>query len=252
MSIARETGYAAVCLRASAGGVETPISRLREMRDIVAEAGLFVSMVTADVNVPLNNEHGPDSLRNIGPSLDVAEAVGCNLIRVCLKQPDDIPFARSAAIEAGRRGIRLAHQCHTSSLFEEVGPMLRVLDQIGQPNFGLIYEPANLLINGQSYGLDTLRKLQPHLMNVYVQNHRLDPAGREELPTYCRGIVWFEHLLPWETGGVDFNLVTKSLHEIGYAGTFTIHQAQGIQTADDARRFAAQCADFFLPRVAAT
>jgi hypothetical protein len=46
--------------------------------------GLFISMATADFNVPLNNDQGPNSLRNIGPSLDVAETVGCDLIRVCL------------------------------------------------------------------------------------------------------------------------------------------------------------------------
>ncbi len=32
VAIARETGYAAVCMRASAGGVGTPIRRLEEMR----------------------------------------------------------------------------------------------------------------------------------------------------------------------------------------------------------------------------
>ena len=148
--IAKETGYQAVCLRASAGGVDTSKARLAQMRRCVEDAGLFISMVTADFNVPLNNDQGPQSLRNIGPSLDVAETVGCTLIRVCLKSRDDIPFARQAAVRAAQRGIRLAHQCHTTSLFEEVEPMLKVVAEIGQPNFGLIYEPANLLINGQS------------------------------------------------------------------------------------------------------
>jgi sugar phosphate isomerase/epimerase len=251
VSIARETGYQAVCLRASAGGVETPRSRLQEMRKCVEDAGLFVSMVTADFNVPLNNDQGPNSLRNIGPSLDVAEAVGCHLIRVCLKKREDIPFARTAAQEAEQRGIRLAHQCHTSSLFEEVDPMLRVLDEIGRPNFGLIYEPANLLLNGQSYGLETLEKLRPHLMNVYVQNHRLNPQGTDELPTFCRGKVRFDHLDPWESGGIDFDAVTNALKRIGYEGTFTIHQAQGIKTASDARVFARRCAEFFAPKLRA-
>ena len=247
VAIAKDTGYQAICLRASAGGVNTPKSRLAEMRRCVEDAGLFISMVTADYNVPLNNQEGPDSLRNIGPSLDVAETVGCSLIRVCLKHRDDIPFAWNAARLAALRGIRLAHQCHTSSLFEEVEPMLEVVAQIGQPNFGLIYEPANLLLNGQSYGLDTLQKLKPHLMNVYVQNHRLNVAGTEELPTFCRGTVRFDHLFPWTPGGVDFEAVTTGLRQIGYGGTFTIHQAQGIQTADDARAFARQCSEYFGP-----
>lgn len=247
VTIARQTGYAAVCMRASAGGVGTPIKRLEEMRKCVQAAGLFVSMVTADVNVPLNNEQGPASLRHIGPSLDVAEALGCDLIRVCLKRTEDIPHARSAAIEAAKRGIRLAHQCHTSSLFEEVDAMLTVLAQIGRPNFGIIYEPANLLLCDQSYGLDTLEKLRPHLMNVYVQNHRLNTTGTEELPTYCRGRVRFDHLDPWEPGGIDFAKVCSALKQIDYRGTLTIHQAQGITTADAAGAFAARCAEFFGP-----
>ncbi|HUE72033.1 MAG TPA: sugar phosphate isomerase/epimerase, partial [Pirellulaceae bacterium] len=241
------TGYAAVCMRASAGGVGTPIKRLEEMRKCVENAGLRVSMVTADVNVPRNNDQGPESLRTIGPSLDVAEALGCDLIRVCLKKPEDIPLARTAAIEAAKRSIRLAHQCHTSSLFEEVDGILNVLSQIDQPNFGIIYEPANLLLCGQSYGLDTLGKLCPHLMNVYVQNHRLSPTGTDELPTYCRGPVRFDHLDPWEPGGIDFAAVCSALKQIGYAGTLTIHQAQGITTADAARAFADRCGRFFAP-----
>lgn len=250
VDIARETGYQSVCLRASAGGVQTPRPQLEAMRQRVEAAGLFISMVTADFDVPLNNEQGPNSLRNIGPSLDVAEAVGCELVRVCMKRPEDIPFAKSAAQQAAQRGIRLAHQCHTTSLFEEVEPMLGVLEQIGEPNFGIIYEPANLLLNGQSYGLDTLTKLQPHLMNAYVQNHRLNDQGTERLPTFCRGVVRFDHLDPWTPGGVDFDVVTRSLQQIGYQGTFTIHQAQGIQSAGDARRFAKTCAEYFLPRLA--
>ena len=247
VAIAKETGYQAVCLRASAGGVNTSKTRLTEMRRCVENAGLFISMVTADFNVPLNNAYGPDSLRDIGPSLDVAETVGCTLIRVCLKNQSDIPFARQAAMQAAQRGIRLAHQCHTSSLFEEVEPMLKVIAENGQPNFGLIFEPANLLINGQSYGLDTLQKLKPHLMNAYVQNHRLNVAGTDELPTFCRGNVRFDHLDPWTPGGVDFEAVTTALKQIGYDGTFTIHQAQGIQSADDARIFARRCAEYFMP-----
>lgn len=250
VDIAKETGYEAICLRASAGGVDTSISRLGEMRRCVEQAGLFISMVTADFNVPLNNDQGPNSLRDIDPSLDVAEIVGCSLVRICMKHPDDIPFARDAAVRAAKRGIRLAHQCHTTSLFEEVEPMLEVMRKINQPNFGLIYEPANLLLNGQSYGFDTLKKLRPYLMNVYVQNHRLNPSGQEVLPTFCRGDVRFDHLDPWTPGGVDFEAVATDLKHVSYDWTFTIHQAQGIQSADAARKFARQCAQYFQPLVA--
>ena len=118
--------------------------KLADMRETVESAGLRVSMVTADCHVPLNTDRGPDSLRDIGPSLNVAETLGCDLIRVCLKNSDDIPWAQRAADVALGRGMRLAHQCHTTTLFEQIERSLEVLNQIDRPNFGLIYEPANL------------------------------------------------------------------------------------------------------------
>jgi sugar phosphate isomerase/epimerase len=244
VSIAAETGYDAVCMRASAGGVQTPLEDLCRMRETVESHGLHVAMITADSDVPLNNADGPNSLRNIGPSLGVAEALGCDLIRVCLKSDDDLPYAREAAKQAADRGIRLAHQCHTTSIFETVEQILSNLETIGQPNFGLIYEPANLMLCGEPYGADILRQIAPHLMNVYIQNHRLDEAGPVSLHTYCRGEVRFHHLPIWEAGGVETPTVFAGLGEINWTGHFTIHQAEGIETKEDARAYAKRCAHF--------
>ena len=244
VSIAAETKYDAVCMRASAGGVQTPFDELRRMRETIEDNSLHVSMVTADSKVPLNGDDGPDSLRDIGPSLDVAEALGCKLIRVCLKKDEDIPHAREAAKQAADRGMCLAHQCHTTSIFERVEQIIANLEAIGQPNFGLIYEPANLMLCGESYGTDTLCQLAPHMMNVYIQNHQLDQEGPVSLPTFCRGEVRFHHLPIWESGGIDTSKVFSGLHEIEWEGHFTIHQAEGIETIDEARSYALRCAKF--------
>jgi sugar phosphate isomerase/epimerase len=225
VQLAVEYGYRAICMRASVAGIQTPRDELSRMRAEVERAGLVVSMVTTDADVPLNNEHGPDSLRNIGPSLDVAEALGCDLIRVCMKSEADLEHAQRSADLAAQRGIRLAHQCHTTTLFEEVEPSLAWLQRINRPNFGLIYEPINLLICGQDYGLPTLKKLAPHLMNVYVQNHKLAPHGPAALETWCLGVRRFHHIPLWEPGGVDFAEVVRGLQAIGYGGFFTVHQA---------------------------
>lgn len=225
VQLAAELGYEAICMRASAGGVGTPRSELERMRGEMEGAGLAVSMVTADFDVPLNNERGPNSLRNIGPSLDVAEALGAPLVRVCLKSRGDIPDAQRAADEAAKRGIRLGHQCHTTTLFETIDQSLEVLAQIGRGNFGLIYEPANLMLCGQPYNVEALRRLKPYLMNVYVQNHRLDPNGPVGLETWCLGERRFHHIPIWEPGGVDFSAVFAGLHDISYHGFVTVHQA---------------------------
>lgn len=225
LQLAKRNGYAAICMRASGGGVQSSATELREMARQIREAELPVSMVTADFDVPLNNENGPNSLRDIGPSLDVAEAFDCDLIRVCLKNEGDIPHAQRAADLAAERGVRLAHQCHTTTMFEDVDGSLAVLARIGRDNFGLIYEPANLLLCGVPYGEETLRRFAPHLMNVYVQNHQLDEQGPESLETWRLGDRRFHHIPLWAEGGVDFAEMADGLRAIGYQGFVTVHQA---------------------------
>jgi sugar phosphate isomerase/epimerase len=119
----------------------------------------------------------------------------------------------------------LAHQCHTTTLFEEVEPSIALLKRINRRNFGLIYEPINLLICGQPYGRETLEAFAPYLMNVYLQNHRLDPQGPAELETWCLGVRRFHHIPLWEAGGVDFAEVMSGLRAISYDGFVTVHQA---------------------------
>ncbi len=235
--VARETGYQALCMRASQGGVHTPKDRLREMARAIRSAGLPVSMVTGDFAVPANNDDGPQCLRNIAPYLDLAETFGADLIRICMKKEEDIAWAQKASDAARERKIRLAHQSHCASLFETVPGALEALRRVNRPNFGIIYEPANWLISGQDYGPETIRKLRPWLMNVYVQNHRLRPEGKAFVETWTRGRVPLDHIGLWEKGGVNFERVFEGLHAVGYSGYVTVHQAfAGIMTPADAAR----------------
>jgi sugar phosphate isomerase/epimerase len=235
--LARECGFAALCMRASQAGVHTPPDEVRALRGRIDAAGLRVSMVTGDFAVPSNDEHGPDCLRRIGPYLDLAQAFGADLIRVCMKQDEDIPWAQRAADAARERRIRLAHQSHCASLFETVEGSLRVLRAVGRENFGLIYEPANWLIAEEDYGRSTIRRLVPWLFNVYVQNHRLAPDGKASVKTWKRGPVRLEHIGLWEPGGVDFAEVFGGLRDAGYRGFVTVHQAfAGVMPVEESVR----------------
>ena len=224
--LARAHGYAALCLRASQVGVHSPPGAAAEAAATLGEHGLAASMLTGDFAIPENSDdEGPRALRGIAPYLDLAETLGADLLRVCIKTQEDIEWTRRAADEAAERGLRLAHQCHTRSLFEKVDESLDALGAVGRPNFGLIYEPANLELCGEDYGPDAVRRLAPHIFNVYLQNQRLDPAGDDSLDTWCRGTVRFDHVPVWEGGGIDFAPLLDALDGVGYDGYVTIHQA---------------------------
>lgn len=235
IALANKVGYGALCMRASQAGVHSGPELIAEYSQKIKGAGLVVSMVTGDFNVPQNDEHGPDGLRNITPYLDLAESFGAKLIRICMKKDEDIEWAQKASDEARERDIRLAHQSHNSSPFETVAGSLRVLKAVGRGNFGIIYEPANWFVAGEEYGKKGIEAVQDYIFNVYVQNHRLNPNGEASLGTWGKGQVSVDHIGIWEQGGVDFGEVFGTLHAIGYEGYVTVHQAfAGIMSVEDA------------------
>ncbi len=241
IELALNDEYEALCMRASQIGIQTALPKLQEAQELISKVGLRVSMITGDFAVPRNDEHGPDCLRNITPYLDLAEMLESDLIRICMKREEDLPWAQRASDEAAEREIRLAHQSHCASLFETLDGSLSVLERVGRPNFGIVYEPANWMIAGEDYGREAIRRLEPFLFNVYVQNHRLDPQGSVLQHTWKRGKVPLEHIGLWEEGGVDFEEVFLGLDEITYVGFVTVHQAfAGVMPVDEAVRRSAE------------
>ncbi len=252
LQLALRYGFQAMCFRASVAGTHTPVEVVREYRRELDEAKLQVSMITGDFAVPNNNDNGPDGLRYIKPYLDLAAELRAPLIRVCMKQQEDIYWAQRAADEAAERGIRLAHQSHASSLFETPENALKTLQAIGRTNFGLIYEAANWFLCGQEYGPAVIERIKPYLFNVYVQNHRLNPQGVSPVQTWVKGPVRVDHIGIWEKGGVDYDLVMSTFQKMNYSGYVTIHQAfAGVMPVEDSVRLSAQYLKRFMGRSAA-
>ena len=224
-ALAKRCGYGALCMRASQVGVQSSREAVESAVDSLSENKLSVSMVTGDFDTVYNNENGPNALRNITPYLLLAKRLGAPRIRVALKQVLDIEFAKRAADEAAEQDVQLVHQCHTLSLFETVESIEKTLRAIDRPNFGLVYEPANLEICRQDYGGETIKRLAKWIFNVYLQNQALKPDGAVTLPTWCVGDVSFDLISVHDPGGVDYDRVFDGLKSIGYDGTVTVHQS---------------------------
>lgn len=223
--IASAAGYDALCLRASMLGVQDSAEKVAAVAELLDKHNLDVSMITGDFAVPENGDAGPECLRNITPYLDLAENVGADLIRICMKTDEDIEWAARASAEAGERSIRLAHQSHTKSLFETVAGSTSTVEKVADENFGIIYEPANLALCGEDYGPETLKTYSPFLFNVYLQNHVPEEGGLQPMVTWVRGSV-DSRLYPLDSGeGIDFDSVFTGLKAIDYEGYVTLHHA---------------------------
>lgn len=214
-----------ICMRASQVGVHSTSEERRQAKAVLDSRKLGVTMVTGDFDVVYNNELGPNCLRNIAPYLSLAKEFGAPMIRVAIKEQEDIEWAQRAADQAAEQDIKLVHQCHTRSLFETVESIESTLQRIDRPNFGLIYEPANLEICGQPYGAKTVEQLSRWIFNVYLQNQILRDQGSITLKTWCRGPVPFDLIQIHDSGGLAFPQVFQALEKIDYQGTVTVHQS---------------------------
>jgi sugar phosphate isomerase/epimerase len=222
--IAARIGYRALCIRPSQATTETPDEQLHAMRDTLDQVGLQASMVCLQPSIAANSADAGQSLHDFGRDLEIAALLGAPLIRIGIKSEAEIGPAQRAADQAAERGIQLAHQTHTDSPFESIDGCLAMLAQINRPNFGLIVEPANLLLAGQAYGAAALAELGPYIFNVYVQNVRVAPDAAHTLQTR-RGMVRYERLVVGDAGGVDFAQFFDGLKSTGYDGFITSHQS---------------------------
>jgi sugar phosphate isomerase/epimerase len=221
--LASEIGYRALCIRPSQMTVQTPDEEIRRMRQILDVVGLRASMVCLHTSIPANTPDAGQPLRDLSRDVAVAEMLGARLIRIAIKTEEDVRWAQRAADQARERGICLVHQTHTDSPFETIDQCLEMVARIGRPNFGLTVEPANLLLCGQGYGPEAIKRLGPHILNVYVQNLRRVEEGGDRIQTN-RGVVHYQRLIVGEEGGIDFDRFFQGLRSIHYEGFVTIHQ----------------------------
>ena len=238
--LAKAEGFRALCMRESQLGLRSTTGELAQARQMLDALGLQVSMITGGFDVPANNERAGMALRNIGKHLDVAQALGASLIRVGFKAHTDSPWARRACDAAAERGVRLVHQCHVCSLCETVEMTLQIVREVARENFGLIYEPSNLIACGQDYGGKTIRALAPHLFNVYLQNMWYHADGKNTIETWINGPLTYD-LVPFgDSRGVDFRTVFDALAEVRYSGFVTVHHnvANGTDIATGVRDIA--------------
>lgn len=224
VSIAKSAGYDAICMRASQVGIQSSQEQVDEASELLRQNGMGVSMVTGDFDTVYNNDNGPNALRNIEPYIALAQKLDASLVRVAIKKEEDIAAAQAAAEIAAKANIRLVHQCHTLSLFETVDQIIDTLKRIDRPNFGLIYEPANLELCGENY-VEAIERLKPWIFNVYLQNQLLKDDGAVTLDTWCRGPSSFDIIPIHLPGGIDFPAVLRRLLSVGYDGMVTVHQS---------------------------
>src|SRR3712207_3545499 len=88
--LAREIGFQGLSMRASVVSVDSPPERVAAVRRLLDQTGIEASMVTGDVPLAANRGDVTRILREPGPYVALAQALGCDLLRVMVRTDEEV------------------------------------------------------------------------------------------------------------------------------------------------------------------
>ena len=213
VTVTKDIGYQGVELRKTQVSLDTLSQEVARIRQAVEKAGLEVTCITTR-GISLKAKESFEVFKRY---VGLAETLGCELI----KTGGDAPWVRRAADYAAEYGITLAGNNHIGTPFETVPSTLEHLQAIDRENYRLIYDPANLFMTQEEYGLETIRRLADYICYVTVQcPKRVSLKQGKDLFQY-KGFAYGQGF-PGEEGVPDFTAVFHGLHQIGYDGWVSV------------------------------
>ena len=224
IKLASENKFDGVSLRPSLISTQSSEYSVNQAQKLFIKNNMKVSMITSNIHLAKNDELASDILRNITPTLDLAEKLKTSLIRIMIKNNDDIYYAKKALDEAKERNLKLLQQTHWGTLAETVDETVTLIKTINRQNFGITFEPANLMACGSNFNKNALNELLPHTENFYFQNIILDKKGNHVFPTIHNGDVKVKYVSLDNAKGINVFSFLDFLKEKKYDKWFTIHQ----------------------------
>ena len=224
VKLASKNKFDGVSLRPSMISTHSSEYLVNQAQKLFKVNNMKVSMITSNIHLAKNDELASDILKNITPTLDLAEKLKTSLIRIMIKNSDDIFYAKKALDEAKERNLKLLQQTHWGTLAETLDETVTLIKTINHQNFGITFEPANLMACGSNFNNDALNQLLPYTENFYFQNIILDKKGKHIFPTTHNGDVKVKYVSLDNSKGLNVFSFLDFLKEKKYDKWFTIHQ----------------------------
>jgi len=156
----------------------------------------------------------PDELnmeyKHVCHAIDLAVFLGARGIRFVPGDDDPgkidkmVPWLKKCAAYAEKRGICMATENHDTGIMGTPEILVDLINKIGSPNVGVIYEPLNLLEQASYDYRKAFEVMREHILHVHFKDGKLFPDVRNYRPVMMG------------EGELDFRWILNRLEDIGY------------------------------------
>ena len=116
-----------------------------------------------------------------------------------------------AAERVAEAGLTLAVENEPSFWIDRPDATAAILADVGHPNVGLNWDPANLHWGGRVPTHDDFHTVRPHLVNLHVKDYYPERPEAPWLPVGEGATPW-ARILPWIVHETDLGHVTMETH----------------------------------------
>lgn len=203
-------------------------------RRMIDDAGLHLSSITGNVPVVVPDSEWAGPRERLLRSFDLAAeaqhegqglpvslgalrppAVGASIFGNAVASEEIYAETRSVIIdrfselaeEAGKRGVRVALECHVAAIVTSPERALDVLGSVNSEHLGLNLDISHFDVQGMDIP-DVVRRLAPHALVCEV---------KDEIGVHPD----FEFLVPGE-GDFDYAMFLRELAAVGYDGAVSV------------------------------
>ena len=208
LDLAGRCGYDAVDLRATQLAPETGEAELGALRAGLAQNNLAVFEGAYRGKL---DDDGEKAFSEFAGLIAELEAEG-------VRFGGDLAALKRAAQLAARHGVRILYQMHTGGPFETIAAAANAIAKIGEPNFGVMPEPANLLMAGETFTEDMFEPLRGRIFGVHVQTLEIGPDKERALKLADGTEMRYERVPYEENRQIDFATFFAALKRAGFDG----------------------------------
>ncbi|MEW6356731.1 MAG: TIM barrel protein [Planctomycetota bacterium] len=208
LDLAGRHGYQAVDLRATQLNANTSEADLDAIRGGLAENKLSV-FEGAFQGKP--DGEGETAFKKVAR---IIADLGGEGIRVS----GDLATLKKAARLAAPFGLRILYQMHTGGDFETIKKAVKSIAEIGEPNFGVMAEPANHLMAREKFNKNMFEPIKDHLFGVHVQTLEVRPDAESKLKLADGTEVRFTRVEYADNKQINFKTFFAALRKAGFDG----------------------------------